>query len=155
MAAALTGRVQGKVITLDEPLPPLEGRRVRISVEPLSDETPRLSDEEQAELWRRWVDRGPQGSIEDEGERTAEIDRLYAQLGELMAQIQNGGGNGLEEQIREQFRRLRQLQKEEADALEARFQEQSQLQPGEGRTALERARQIIRDQEPPTTDPPA
>ncbi len=67
MAAALTGRVRGNVITLDEPLPPLEGRRVRVSVEPLSDET-RLSDEEKSELWRLWVERGPQGPIEDEGE---------------------------------------------------------------------------------------
>ncbi len=68
MAAALTGRVRGNVITLDEPLPPLEGRRVRVSVEPLSDETRRLSDSEKAELWRIWVDCGPQGPIEDEGE---------------------------------------------------------------------------------------
>ncbi len=68
MAAALTGRVRGNVITLDEPLPPLEGRRVRVSVEPLSDETRRRSDSEKAELWRIWVDRGPQGPIEDEGE---------------------------------------------------------------------------------------
>ncbi len=68
MAAALTGRIQGNVITLDDPVPPFEGRRVRVSVEPLSDDTRRLSDEEKAELWQSWVDHGPQGPIEDEGE---------------------------------------------------------------------------------------
>ncbi len=91
---------------------------------------------------------------EDE-ERTAEIDRLYAQLGELVTQAQTGSGNGLDEQIREQFRRLRRLQKEEADALEARFQEGRQLRSGEGWQALERARQIIRDEDPAATDPSA
>ncbi len=89
---------------------------------------------------------------EDE-ERTAEIDRLYAQLGELVTQAQTGSGNGLDEQIREQFRRLRRLQKEEADALEARFQERRQLRSGEGWQALERARQIIGDEDPTATDP--
>ncbi len=89
---------------------------------------------------------------EDEG-RTAEIDRLYTRIGELMAEAQSGGGDGLDEQIRERFCRLRQLQKEEADALEARFQERRQLQPGEGWQALERARQIIRDEDPTATDP--
>lgn len=68
---------------------------------------------------------------EDE-ERTAEIDRVYTQIGELMAEAQFGGGNGLDEQIRERFRLLRQLQKEEADTLEARFQKRRRLQPGEG-----------------------
>ena len=89
---------------------------------------------------------------EDE-ERTAEIDRLYAQLGELMTQAQSGGGDGLDEQIREQFRRLRQLQREEADALEARSQERRRLRPGEGWQALERARRIIGDEDPTATDP--
>ena len=77
---------------------------------------------------------------------THEIDRLYAQIGELMAEAQSGGGNGLDEQIRERFRHLRKLQKEEADTLEARFQERRQLQPGEGWKALERARRILRDE---------
>ena len=88
-------------------------------------------------------------------DRTAEIDRLYAQIGELMTQAQTGSGNGLEEQIRERFRRLRRLQKEEADVLEARFQERRQLQPGEGWEALERAQQIIGDEDPTAKDPPA
>ncbi len=91
---------------------------------------------------------------EDE-ERTAEIDRLYAQIGELMAQAQAAGGNGLDEQVRERFRRLRRLQKEEAEVLETRFQEQRQLRPGEGWQALERARQIIGDEDPAATDPSA
>ncbi len=89
---------------------------------------------------------------EDE-ERTAEIDRLYAQIGELMTQAQAAGGNGHDEQVRERFRRLRQLQKEEAEALEARLQERRQLRPGEGWEALERARQIIRNEDPAATNP--
>ncbi len=91
---------------------------------------------------------------EDE-DRTAEIDRLYAQIGELMTEAQTDSGNGLEEQIRERFRHLRQLQSEEADALEARFQERRQLRSGEGWQALERARQIIGDEDPTATDPSA
>lgn len=58
MAAAVTGIVHGKVIELDEAVPGLEGRRVRVVVQA----------EEPASLdaWDAWVKSGPQGPIEDD-----------------------------------------------------------------------------------------
>lgn len=65
--AALTGVLHGNTITLDSPVPPLDGRRVRVIIAP---EDPELGipTEEQARLWDEWAQRGPQGPIEDEGE---------------------------------------------------------------------------------------
>lgn len=68
MTASLTGMVKGNVITLDEEFPPLEGQRVRVRLEPLADTDIRLSETEQSQLWQEWVEQGPQGPIEDEGE---------------------------------------------------------------------------------------
>jgi hypothetical protein len=65
MAAALKGRLQGKTITLETTVPPLEGKDVRVLIEPLEEEI-ELSPEQHAELWREWVRRGPQGPISDE-----------------------------------------------------------------------------------------
>ncbi len=81
---------------------------------------------------------------EDERTRADEIDRLYAEIRELMSR--SAAGNGGDERIRDRFSRLRELQEEEADAMEARFRARHRLQPGEGRKALERARQIIEDE---------
>ncbi len=63
-----TGTLQGNVVTLDQAVPPLEGRRVRVVLEPLNDSEPELSADEQARIWKAWVDHGPQGPIDDEGE---------------------------------------------------------------------------------------
>jgi DNA-binding transcriptional regulator GbsR (MarR family) len=76
-----------------------------------------------------------------ERSNTEEIDTLYTEIRELMAQ--SAGDGGLQEQIRDRFSRLRRLQEEEADVLEARFQVRRRLRPGEGRRALEQASQII------------
>jgi hypothetical protein len=65
MTAALKGRLQGNTITLESTIPPLEGKRVHVLVEPIEEEI-ELSVEEQAELWREWAERGPQGPISDE-----------------------------------------------------------------------------------------
>jgi hypothetical protein len=65
MAAALKGRLQGKTITLETTVPPLEGKEVRVLIEPFDDEI-ELSPEQHAELWREWVRRGSQGPISDE-----------------------------------------------------------------------------------------
>jgi hypothetical protein len=65
MAAALRGRLEGKTITLETTVPPLEGKEVRVLIEPLEDEI-ELTPEQHAELWREWVRRGPQGPISDE-----------------------------------------------------------------------------------------
>jgi hypothetical protein len=61
------GTVQGNTITLDTAMPPLEGRRVRVLIEPL-EESARLTPETQAQLWKTWVESGPQSPIEDEAE---------------------------------------------------------------------------------------
>jgi hypothetical protein len=65
--AAVTGLLQGKTITLDAPVPPLDGQRVHVIITPAS-EPAEPSREEQARLWEEWVRRGPQGPIEDEDE---------------------------------------------------------------------------------------
>jgi hypothetical protein len=60
----LTGLVQGQTIELDERVPELEGKRVRVLLEPAED-----SDvgSDRATVWHEWVERGPQGPIEDDG----------------------------------------------------------------------------------------
>jgi hypothetical protein len=65
MTAALKGLLHGNTITLEETVPPLEGQRVHVLIEPVEETA--LSAQEQAELWRRWAEQGPQGpiSIED------------------------------------------------------------------------------------------
>jgi hypothetical protein len=64
---ATTGVLEGKTIRLDDSVPPLEGKRVRVVIAPEEDE-PQLSADEQARLWHQWVEHGPQGPIEDDGE---------------------------------------------------------------------------------------
>jgi hypothetical protein len=68
MTAAREGTLHGQTITLDQEVPPLEGRRVRVLIEPLEERDIVLSPEAQAELWKVWAENGPQGPIEDEGE---------------------------------------------------------------------------------------
>jgi hypothetical protein len=62
MAAPLKGLVQGKTVVLDEAVPPLEGKRVLVVLEPV--EEPALTREQNSEAWRSWVASGPQGPIE-------------------------------------------------------------------------------------------
>lgn len=66
MSAATTGLLVGRTITLDEPLPPLDGHRVRVVVEMADEEEVALSPEENAQLLREWAARGPQGPIVSE-----------------------------------------------------------------------------------------
>ena len=65
--AAVTGILHGNTITLDGPVPPLEGQRVRILIA-LADEEVELSLSEQRAAWSAWVNGGPDGPLEDEGE---------------------------------------------------------------------------------------
>jgi hypothetical protein len=65
--AAATGVLHGNTITLDAPVPPFEGRRVRVIIAP-EDRDPGMASDEQTRLWDEWVRQGPQGPIEDEGE---------------------------------------------------------------------------------------
>lgn len=60
------GTVHGNTITLDDTVPPLEGKRVLVLIEPLESED--LDKTTQARLWRAWAESGPQGPIEDDGE---------------------------------------------------------------------------------------
>jgi hypothetical protein len=60
---AITGVINGTTITLDAPVPPLDGQRVRVIVEPADDDVD-LSPAENVELLREWAAHGPQGPIE-------------------------------------------------------------------------------------------
>jgi len=51
---------------LDEPVPDLEGRRVRVVVEPVEEAA--VDRAEQQRIWEAWAVHGPQGPIEDDGE---------------------------------------------------------------------------------------
>jgi len=68
MGDQLTGWLYGNTITLETAAPPLEGKRVRVRIEPAEDSEAVLAPEEQARLWQEWVDHGPQGPVELEDE---------------------------------------------------------------------------------------
>ena len=63
--AAVTGLLQGTTITLDAPVPPLDGQRVHVVLSS-ADEPSTLSREDQVRLWDEWARNGPQGAIEDD-----------------------------------------------------------------------------------------
>ena len=70
MAIAGFGRVHGKTIELDGDMPELEGARVHVVVEKVS-EQPRepiviVIPESERDLWQEWIDHGPQGPLEDD-----------------------------------------------------------------------------------------
>jgi hypothetical protein len=65
--AAATGVLHGNTITLDAPVPPLEGRRVRVVIA-LEERDFALALAEQSRMWDEWAQRGQQGPIEDDGE---------------------------------------------------------------------------------------
>jgi hypothetical protein len=64
MATSKTGLVRGRTIELESAVPEMEGQRVRVVLEPV--EEPRLSSEQQRELWQAWIEHSPQGPIEDD-----------------------------------------------------------------------------------------
>lgn len=71
MANAVGGVLHGATITLDAPLPPLDGQRVRVVIEPEPEPEPEaedreLSPEENAGLLREWAKHGPQGPLADD-----------------------------------------------------------------------------------------
>jgi hypothetical protein len=61
--AAATGVLRGNTITLDAPVPALEGRRVRVIIAPEDIELS-LPTDEQAGPWDEWVRQGHQGPID-------------------------------------------------------------------------------------------
>lgn len=64
MLTEVTGVVHGSTIALDKPVPPLDGCRVRVVLEPVETADLVLSEQDQDRFWREWVDRGPQGPLE-------------------------------------------------------------------------------------------
>lgn len=76
----------------------------------------------------------------------AEIDGLYAELGELVKR--SAGGEDLAEEIEARTRQLRGLQAEAADAIEARFRASRYFSPDRAREAIAQARQILGDEDP-------
>lgn len=63
MATSKTGLVHGTTIEFEGAVPELEGKRVHVVLEVVDE--PKMSAERQRELWHGWVERGPQGPIED------------------------------------------------------------------------------------------
>lgn len=71
MAAPLKGLVQGKTVVLDESVPPLDGKRVLVVLEPVDEEqSAELDRRQNLEAWNAWAAAGPQGPIEDDDEPT-------------------------------------------------------------------------------------
>jgi hypothetical protein len=69
MARAIPGVLRGVTLTLDVPVPPLDGKRVQVVIEPAeteSGETQDLSSMENAALLREWAKHGPQGPIDED-----------------------------------------------------------------------------------------
>ena len=66
MSLPATGLVHGNTITLDAPVPPLEGKRVRVEIEPIDGVDVTVAADVLASAWDRWVASGPQGPIEDD-----------------------------------------------------------------------------------------
>jgi hypothetical protein len=64
MSRAVTGVVRGQTIALDEPVPRLEGQRVRVTLEGVPSVESELSVDEQSRLLREWAQRGPQGPLD-------------------------------------------------------------------------------------------
>jgi len=63
MMTITTGLLRGVTIELESAVPEMDGQRVRVMLEPVEEE--RLSAQQQREFWRVWVERGPEGPIED------------------------------------------------------------------------------------------
>jgi hypothetical protein len=58
--------VHGNTVVLDEAVPPLDGKRVLVVLEPVDEQT--LTAKQNVDAWRAWVATGAQRPIEDEGE---------------------------------------------------------------------------------------
>ena len=61
------GIVHGRQVVLEDPVPSLDGKRVRVRLEALDEERV-LSPAEQIQAWREWVESRPQGTLEDDSD---------------------------------------------------------------------------------------
>lgn len=68
MSYSLTGTLHGRTIELDQVEQSLEGLRVRVILEPIQQDRPRLSRAENERLFKEWVASGPQGPLDEEPE---------------------------------------------------------------------------------------
>jgi hypothetical protein len=84
-----------------------------------------------------------------EGSRDATIDRLYAELRQLMSHPE-----GSELEIEQRLAHLRTLQQEEAAAMRQRYEDRSHLKPGTGWQALSQARKLLSENENPSSANP-
>ena len=74
MTTTTTGLLRGATIELESAVPEMDGQRVRVVLETVEEQ--RLSTQQQRELWQVWVERGPEGPIEDgDGYRHSVISR--------------------------------------------------------------------------------
>lgn len=80
------------------------------------------------------------------------IDRLYAELRPLMSRAVSDPS--LRGEVDARLSRLRELQSEEADEMQKRFEAGLLLKPGEGWQALDRAKELLaRYENSPSTNP--
>ena len=63
--------VKGKTVVLDESVPPLEGKRVLVTLEPVDEPGEVLELQQNLAAWKAWAAGRPQGPIEDDGEPTS------------------------------------------------------------------------------------
>jgi hypothetical protein len=80
--------------------------------------------------------------------REEAIDRLYTELRPLMSRA--AADPSLRDEVQAKLSTLRQLQTEEADEMEKRFDAGLLLKPGEGWQALERTRELLARYENPS-----
>ena len=86
------------------------------------------------------------GAAPEEGSRNAAIDRLYAELCQLMSRPEPSADSEIEQKLA----LLRTLQQEEAAAMRERYIARSPLKPGAGWQALSEARKLLSENENPT-----
>lgn len=55
--------MHGNTIELEHPIPEMDGQRVRVMLEAVEEQ--KLSAQRQSDLWRTWIEDGPQGPIEE------------------------------------------------------------------------------------------
>ena len=55
--AVILGQVNGRIITLDEDVCELDGRRVRVIIESAEPEEMEVSADENLRLWNEWLER--------------------------------------------------------------------------------------------------
>ena len=63
----MTGVVHGNAVVLDDPVPPLEGRRVRVELEVIDGDVA-VSGETLRAAWQTWLTDGPQGPLDDDAD---------------------------------------------------------------------------------------